>query len=533
MFNKSDYNKINIIIPFLLIYFLIGIFIFDDYGISWDEPYHRINGFVALNSIRNFLSLESFPNLEHSNEWMAEQTKIYGSVFDIIASSLEKLFNLEDVRNAYLMKHLLNFLLFVISTFYFYKTLNLRFSIKLSILGILFFVLTPRIFAHSFFNMKDLVFLSFFIIALYYSIIFTKTYSFNDSIKAAISCAFLLLVKITGIIIPFIILFFFIFKSIDNFNFFKNKVLILVQFFIILTLLTISFWPLLWENPLENFIYALKTFINFNWRGGIYFFGEYISSLNLPWHYSITWILVTVPLLYLFNFIFGSFLILLKISKRFLELSNINKNKDIWNGEKERLDFIFFMIFYFTLFLVISFNSAMYTGWRHLFFIYPSLIFVSLRGVEFYLKKIEFKYLILIFIPFIAHTSYWMIKNHPYQNIYFNLLAGKQPNKNYELDYWGLSNRDSLNYLISKEKGQINLFVLSTSPYEHSLSLIHLDNRNRFNFVSSIEEADYLLTNHYYQKKDPIKYKYYLDNKYKLVNEIMVDNIVINSIYKK
>ena len=126
-----------------------------------------------------------------------------------------------------------------------------------------------------------------------------------------------------------------------------------------------------------------------------------------------------------------------------------------------------------------------------------------------------------------------MIKNHPYQNIYFNLLAGTQPNKNYELDYWGLSNKDSLNYLISKEKGQINLFVLSTSPYKHSLSLIHLDDRNRFNFVSSIEDADYLLTNHYYQKKDPIKYKYYLDNKYKLVNEIMVDNIVINSIYKK
>ena len=49
MFNKFNHTKINIILPFLLIYLLIGTLIFDDYGLSWDETYHRINGFVALN----------------------------------------------------------------------------------------------------------------------------------------------------------------------------------------------------------------------------------------------------------------------------------------------------------------------------------------------------------------------------------------------------------------------------------------------------------------------------------------------------
>ena len=58
MFNKFNHTKINIILPFLLIYLLIGTLIFDDYGLSWDETYHRINGFVALNSIRDFLNLD-------------------------------------------------------------------------------------------------------------------------------------------------------------------------------------------------------------------------------------------------------------------------------------------------------------------------------------------------------------------------------------------------------------------------------------------------------------------------------------------
>ena len=52
-------------------------------------------------------------------------------------------------------------------------------------------------------------------------------------------------------------------------------------------------------------------------------------------------------------------------------------------------------------------------------------------------------------------------------------------------------------------------------------------------FIIQNEDANFLLTNHYYQRKNPVKYKKYLDNKYKLVKEIKVDNIVINSIYKK
>ena len=196
MFNKFNHTKINIILPFLLIYLLIGTLIFDDYGLSWDETYHRINGFVVLNSIRDFLNLDIYPNLEHSNQWMAEQSKIYGSIFDLIASSLEKLLNLNDIKNSFLMKHFLNFFVFFISCCYFYRIANLRFSVSISILGVFFLVLSPRIFAHSFFNMKDLVFLSFFIIAIYYAIIFTKSYSLSDSIKAAVSCSFLLLVKI-------------------------------------------------------------------------------------------------------------------------------------------------------------------------------------------------------------------------------------------------------------------------------------------------------------------------------------------------
>ena len=47
----------------IITFFLIGIIIYDDYGISWDEYWHRINGFVSLNFLRELFSLDKYPNL--------------------------------------------------------------------------------------------------------------------------------------------------------------------------------------------------------------------------------------------------------------------------------------------------------------------------------------------------------------------------------------------------------------------------------------------------------------------------------------
>ena len=526
--------KSNPIILIFVVYLIIGLLIFDDYGISWDETYHRLNGFVALNAIRNFLSLEVYQNLEHTNQFFIEQTRIYGAIFDLTASSLEKVFNIKDIKNVFLFKHFLNFTLFFISSCFFYKILKNRFSSQLSVLGLIFLILSPRIFAESFYNMKDLVFLSFFIISLYFAINLTNNYSYKNAIKAAITSSLVLLVKILGIIVPCIILFFFTFKSLDNLNFFKKNILIIIIYLMILFIFTISFWPLLWSNPIGNFFYVLKSFSSYDWRGGIYYFGEYISAMNIPWHYPVVWISISTPILYIVTFVFGSILIFLKIFSRFINLSKKNPNKDVWINENERIDFIFFMIFYFTLFLIIGLNSTLYTGWRHIYFIYPSIIYISLRFFEYISFKISLKYIIIFILPFLINTCYWMIKNHPYQNIYFNFLAGKNPSLNFELDYWGLSNKDTLNYILKKDKkNNIKIYILSESPYQFSLSLINKNDRKRIEFVKSKEVADYLVTNHYYQKQDPSKFKDYLDSNYMLEKEFKVDNFAINTIYKK
>ena len=54
----------------------------------------------------------------------------------------------------------------------------------------------------------------------------------------------------------------------------------------------------------------------------------------------------------------------------------------------------------------------------------------------------------------------------------------------------------------------------------------------KINFVDNISDADFLVTNHYYQKGNPAKINQGLIKKFKLFKEFKVDKIPINSIYK-
>ena len=531
-----NYKKISIVLIFSLL-LIVGVLIYDDYGLSWDENYHRGNGFVSLNYIRSLLELNIYPGFPDFENYFSAQ---YGVIFDLPMAYFEKLFLINDSRNYFLMRHLINFLIFFISCICFYLLLSRRFTFKFAILGLIFFILSPRIFADSFYNMKDLVFLSLFVISLYFSIRFLDKISYKNAVLASLFCSIAVSSRIMGIIMPFIIIIFFMFEALDNKKYFIKNIYKIIFFSLLCCVFTIMFWPYLWSDPLVNFVSTLKNMSAYAWRGSIFYLGDYISAENLPWHYPLVWIFITTPVLYLFLFISGSSTIIFKSVKKFLNLNQNSKIQNLWNNKNERLEIIIFILFYFTLFLVININSTLYGGWRHLYFIYPCLIFISISGLEFISNKINYKYLLVLIFPLLLHVSYWMFKNHPNQFVYFNFLAGKNVNDKFEIDYWGTSNVHLLNYLLKiDKKDEIKIYIFSDSPYYFSLPIIDKKQRNRIKFVSDINSADYLVSNHYYafgkRKKaidNPILLNNGLKKKFKLVKEIKVDNFPINSIYK-
>ena len=105
---------------FFVIFFFIGIFIFSDYGISIDEDNTRVVGFLSLESVFKIFSPENIPKIkEIISGQLSEHPSLdiiptSGVAFDLPMAFLEFIFQIEDSREYYLLRHFLNFTIFFI-----------------------------------------------------------------------------------------------------------------------------------------------------------------------------------------------------------------------------------------------------------------------------------------------------------------------------------------------------------------------------------------------------------------------------------
>jgi hypothetical protein len=500
------------LISYQLILLLIGISIFKDYGISWDEPENRNLGVISFNYV--FRGDKALLNSDiHFN----------GVTFDLTCATFEKVFGLTDTREIYLMRHLLNFLLFFTAVYFFYLLCKEYFnSWKTGLLGATFFVLSPRIFANAFYNDKDLVFLSFFVIGIYTLKKWLEEKSFSRTLLHAIVCGIIVDTRIVGVLIPAITVFIlgleFIFER--KHKTIKNEVIQLVLYFVILAFFVILFWPALWNNPILNFLRFLKRASHLNIPVLNLFQGSYVSSLNVPWYFIPWWIIITTPILYSVLFFIGVFSLLLSVVR--------SKSKAALS-DKMKMNGVVLLWFFIPLLMTTIAKSAHYDSWRHVFFIYPAFLIFSLMGLNYgynlFIKRTIIKLLIISIVALsLLSTLFFMVTNHPHQDVYFNYLAGKGDNvrNNYDLDYWGLSNKEALEYILKNDdRSLIKIYDDNNIAIKSSYLFNEID-KKRLAFVN-MNEADYFLTQYRWHKEDYNYPEYY---------SIKVDGIKIMTIYK-
>lgn len=196
---------------------------------------------------------------------------------------------------------------------------------------------------------------------------------------------------------------------------------------------------------------------------------------------------------------------------------------------------------------VIFFNSTLYNGWRHLYFIYPSIIILSVGGLMNILKifnkiKFRFFFLSLFLIVFISHQITLLIKSHPLQNVYFNFTVGHNWKDKFDLDYWGLANHIVLREIIKdSSKKKITICQKSQMPIKASLRILNETEKNRLKLVCSFDNSysnndsqeknklpDYIIEN-YFVSFEPKNVDL---NKYVIFKEIQIFNETIVTLYK-
>ena len=123
VFLNSNKNLFTLL--FFLIFFLIGIFIFSDYGLSIDEDNTRLIGFLSLEHIFNIFLPEHVTKINKiisaDRAAIGIGIETSGVVFDLPMAFLELIFQINDSRQYYLLRHFFNFFIFFISVIFFFQ----------------------------------------------------------------------------------------------------------------------------------------------------------------------------------------------------------------------------------------------------------------------------------------------------------------------------------------------------------------------------------------------------------------------------
>jgi hypothetical protein len=136
---------------------------------------------------------------------------------------------------------------------------------------------------------------------------------------------------------------------------------------------------------------------------------------------------------------------------------------------------------------------------------------------------------LLVLTGSFAGTLFTMIKSHPFEDVYFNILLSKDNQylrKTFELDYWGTSYKQALEYIVSHDKSTVLNIRVANLPGEHNSMILKPEDRKRIRYVESDANADYYITNYRWHPKD---YPYPKDKK---IFSISVQNSEICTIWK-
>ena len=168
--------------------------VLDDFGVSFDETMQRQIG------IANYLYLSQGATQLFDRDFPERH---YGPVFEVLLVVVEKQLGLSDSRAIYLVRHGLTFLLFGVAVAFFHRLCLRQFrSWRTAIFGCCCLVLSPRIFADSFYNSKDLPFLSVFVVSVYTLVRFLDEGTARRAFWHALSCAVLTDIRIVGLVVP-------------------------------------------------------------------------------------------------------------------------------------------------------------------------------------------------------------------------------------------------------------------------------------------------------------------------------------------
>jgi hypothetical protein len=494
------------VVGFFALYLIGGFAIYRDFGASWDELINKDLGVRTLRYVESRWSKDPIPWSTISKGLVAEQ----GPLFETILVVIERVLGLRDPRAILLMRHLATFLAFWLGMLAFYALLReCSESRKVALLGVSLLVLTPRLFAHSFYNSKDAVLAALFIAGALTMVRFLRERSALRAALHALACAAAVSVRLVGLLLPAMTLVLLLLhlgqRGVEKREW-KQAGIVAGFYLVLLSALVVLLSPALWESPIGTFLRTLRGLATAKQRDNnlTLYFGSFVRVDQLPWHYVPAWMLLTLPLSYVLFFMAG--------------LGAVGAK--LWKGPLSSLEsvrsLVFVLWFFVPLVAAIVVRPVLYDDWRHLYFLQPALVAIAVAGIAHLAARPRLKKLVAAAaLLMVAHGVVILIRYHPYQNVYFSPLAGGNVEEAFELDYWGLSFRKGLEYVLDAEPEGIVRIHVSDVPGVVNSWILEASQRSRLR-IGPLEEATYFLSNH----RQPEHYANFRAGRYPCINEV-------------
>jgi hypothetical protein len=213
------------------------------------------------------------------------------------------------------------------------------------------------------------------------------------------------------------------------------------------------FWPYLWHVHISELVNITQLLNDFPHPTSVLFDGVYYSSYRLPAAY--------LPKLLVYQF--SEPVVLLTVAGIFASVYLLISKRLNW-----KVMAIVFCWFFIPFFYVILNRTPLYNNFRHLLFITPPLFILAGTGLREITRFISRRWAgVVMVIIFLLPGVYGLFQLHPFQYIYYNGYVGGVAGayRNYELDYWMTSLKESAEYInrVAEPDSSVCFFYIGKS----------------------------------------------------------------------
>ena len=470
----------------LAVFAAAGAAVVDDYGVSMDEPAQRELGRAAIDYV---LGDGALPTGHY---------RYYGVSFEAPLLVVERLLGLADSRAAYLLRHLLTHLFFLAGGFFCWLLAHRLFGDRrLALFALLLYLLHPRLYAHSFFNSKDIPFLAMFMIALWLA---------ERAFRRDTAAAFALCGAGVGVLVDLRVMGLALFAAVPGLRALdllqardgagRRRALATAAAFVLAAAGTrTAVAPWLWSDP-AAVVDAFATFARHPAYAITLFQGELLSWpwTSIPHHYLPTWMAITTP---------PAALLLTLVGAAAVARRGAARPRDVLRNTGLRFEWLLLACLVLPPAAVVVLQTNVYDGWRQMYFLYAPLCLLAAGGLRGLLAAAGRPRLRratwVLAAAALAGMAADMVRLHPHQAAYFNFLVDRSTPERlrtrYDVLYWGTEHREGLEHLLARHPDEtLTVDAANDSWLRNNRAILPAAARDRIVRAGEAGRADFFIS---------------------------------------